>query len=120
MKETRSKAALGTPISRVTSPTTTNELPSERATEIVANRRGVYGHPGQVYGVWAELLSPVISRMVNDLRTVPTTEECSMMLILLKCAREINVGYPLGYRDNVDDIAGYANVLHLTKEQHSA
>lgn len=39
-----------------------------------------------------------------------------MMLILLKCAREMNQNYPLDYRDNVDDIAGYANVLYMTKE----
>lgn len=88
------------------------KLPSEAATEIVADRQGVYGHPGQVYGIWARLLWPIIGR-------IPTTEECSMMLILLKCAREINSDYPLDYRDNVDDIAGYANVLYMTKERHS-
>jgi len=88
-----------------------NKLPSEAATEIVANRQGVYGHPGQVYGIWAKLIEPIIGRR-------PSTEECSMMLILLKCAREINSNYPLDYRDNVDDVAGYANVLHLTKQAH--
>jgi hypothetical protein len=92
------------------------QLPSEAATAIVANRREVYGHPGQVYEIWARFLEPVIEKMFEDERTEPTTEECSMMLILLKCAREINVGYPKDYRDNVDDIAGYANVLHMTKE----
>lgn len=84
-------------------------LPSEAATEIVANRQGVYGHPGQVYSLWAKLLVPIMGRE-------PTADECSMMLILLKCAREINTDYPLDYRDNLDDIAGYANVLYLTKE----
>lgn len=95
-------------------------LPSEEATKIVANRQGVYGHPGQVYAVWALLLVPIIRRMVEENRDQPTTEECSMMLILLKCAREINVGYPPEYRDNLDDIAGYANVLFLTKEYNRA
>jgi Domain of unknown function (DUF6378) len=84
-------------------------MPSEAATMIVAHRQNVYGHPGQVYGIWAVMLEPIIGRR-------PSPEECSMMLILLKCAREVNSDYPKDYRDNVDDIAGYANVLHLTKE----
>jgi len=54
--------------------------------------------------------------MQIEQRSRPTAEECSMMLILLKCAREMNQNYPLDYRDNVDDIAGYANVLYMTKE----
>lgn len=91
-------------------------LPSEAATEIVANRQGVYGHPGEVYTVWAKLLVPVIDHMLKQGRTEPTAEDCSMILILLKCAREINRDYPIDYRDNLDDIAGYANVLYLTKE----
>lgn len=88
-------------------------LPSEEATDIVADRQGVYGSPAEVYSVWAQLIAPIIGQ-------VPTPEECSMMLILLKCAREINKGYPLDYRDNVDDIAGYANVLYLCKEAKRA
>ena len=92
------------------------KLPSEAATEIVRNRQGVYGHPGSVYTVWGHLIEPVIARMALEGRTKPNSEECSMMLIQLKCAREINSGYPFDYRDNADDIAGYANVLHMTKE----
>jgi hypothetical protein len=62
------------------------------------------------------MIEPVISRMFLEGRARPTSEECSMMLILLKCAREVNSGYPPDYRDNCDDIAGYANVLFMTKE----
>jgi hypothetical protein len=94
----------------------TGKLPSEAATEIVENRQGVYGHPGQVYGIWAYMIQPVIARLVAESRTLPTAEECSMLLILLKCAREVNSNYPEDYRDNLDDIAGYANVLYMTKE----
>jgi hypothetical protein len=96
-------------VRRVPRRETVSKLPSEAATEIVENRQGVYGHPGAVYRVWAELLKPVLGYE-------PTREQCSMMLILLKCAREINAQYPKDYRDNVDDIAGFANVLHMVKE----
>jgi hypothetical protein len=88
---------------------TVSKLPSEMATEIVENRQGVYGHPALVYRVWAALLEPVIGFK-------PSAEQCAMMLTLLKCAREINAQYPKDYRDNADDIAGYANVLHMIKE----
>lgn len=95
-------------------------LPSERATEIVIDRQQTYGPPEQVYGVWALMMEPVIQVMFEEERTQPTTEECAMMLILLKCAREVNAGYPLDYRDNVDDIAGFANVLHMVKGAHGS
>jgi Domain of unknown function (DUF6378) len=94
-------------------------LPSDAASEIVKNRQGIYGHPGQVYDIWSIMMSPIFVKMQESNRVLPTTDECSMMLILLKCAREINSNYPADYRDNLDDIAGYANVLFLTKEANN-
>src|SRR5262245_11514046 len=84
-------------------------LPSELATEIVKDRQKKYNHPAVVYNIWADLLKPVIGHR-------PTVQECGMMLMQLKCAREIATNYPLDYRDNVDDMAGYANVQHMIKE----
>jgi hypothetical protein len=91
-------------------------LPSEVATEVVKDRQATYGHPGSVYTTWAHLIQPILIRMLLEDRTLATSSECAMMLVLLKAAREVNAGYPADYRDNVDDLAGYANVLHMTKE----
>jgi len=85
------------------------QLPSELATEIVKDRQKKYNHPAVVYNIWADLLKPIIGHR-------PTVQECGMMLLQLKCAREIATNYPLDYRDNVDDMAGYANVQHMIKE----
>lgn len=85
-------------------------LPSEAASEIVANRRGVYGHPAEVYAIWAKMIEPILGVPVS-------VEQAAMLLILLKCAREHNAQYPATYRDNLDDIAGYANVLFMVKER---
>lgn len=85
-------------------------LPSEEATEVVKNRREVYGHPADVYTVWAKLIAPIIGQELTPM-------EASMMLLLLKVAREINARYPGDYGDNLIDICGYANVLKMVKEK---
>jgi Domain of unknown function (DUF6378) len=82
------------------------DLPSQRATQIVNERQGTYGHPGDVYAKAATFWSVVFGHEV----TVHQVAEC---LSLVKHAREINSGYPPDYRDNRDDYAGYANVAQM-------
>lgn len=82
------------------------DLPSTRATKIVNDRQKTYGHPADVYELAAVFWSVVFGQRV----TVHQVAEC---LALVKHAREINANYPADYRDNRDDMAGYANVAQM-------
>jgi len=82
------------------------DLPSHRATEIVRRRQKTYGHPAEVYAIAATFWGEVFGHEVS----VHQVAEC---LSLMKHAREINANYPVGYRDNRDDMAGYANVAQM-------
>lgn len=82
------------------------ELPSERATRIVNERQEQYGHPADVYEIAANLWSVILGREVSIFEVA----EC---LAMVKHAREISAGFPTDFRDNRDDMAGYANVLHM-------
>jgi hypothetical protein len=87
-------------------------LPSEKATELVKDRQETYGHPSDVYSLWSQLIYAATGTQFS-------VEECAVILILLKLAREMTGHYPSNYTDNVDDIAGYANVLAMVKERRA-
>lgn len=86
-------------------------LPSEKATKIVKERKSTYGHPADVYekvaGMWGALFGWEVS-----------AEDVAQALLCVKMAREKNMDYDLEFTDNVDDQAGYANVLAMIKEAH--
>jgi hypothetical protein len=82
------------------------DLPSERATEIVKDRQATYGHPAMVYSIVAAFWSQVF-------RIEVSTNQVAECLALVKHAREINANYPPDYRDNRDDMAGFANVAQM-------
>jgi hypothetical protein len=86
-----------------------SELPSERATAIVNARQSTYGHPADVYSIAAVFWGQVFNHPVS----VEQVAEC---LALVKHAREINAKYPADYRDNRDDMAGYANVAQMIQD----
>jgi hypothetical protein len=83
-------------------------LPSDRASAIVEERKGQYGHPADVYarvaGMWASLFGWDVK-----------VEDVSLALSCVKIAREKNSDYEQPDEVNVDDMAGYANVLALIK-----
>jgi len=80
------------------------------ATEIVKDRQKKYGHPADVYELAAVFWSVVFSQRVS----VEQVAEC---LALIKHAREINANYPTDFRDNRDDMAGYANVSQMIADR---
>lgn len=80
-------------------------LPSERATEVVNQRQGQYGHPGPIYKRWIDMVNLIEGTHIPH-------EHGALLLILLKIARE----YSNPYEDNITDIAGYANVYEMVKE----
>jgi hypothetical protein len=82
------------------------DLPSVRATRIVNERQKTYGHPGDVYQLASVFWSVVFGINVSPHQVA----EC---LALVKHAREINADYPADFRDNRDDMAGYANVAQM-------
>jgi Domain of unknown function (DUF6378) len=89
------------------------DLPSVRATEIVKDRAGKYGHPAEVYAIAAAFWEQVFGHPV-------TTHQVAECLHLVKHAREINGKYPVGFRDNRDDFAGYANVAQMIHDYEEA
>src|SRR5215471_327563 len=48
-----------------------------------------------------------------------TAEQAAMTCVQLKVMREVQANYPTGYRDNLDDICGFTNVLYRVKEARS-
>jgi Domain of unknown function (DUF6378) len=86
-------------------------LPSEKATEIVAERQQTYGHPKQVYAIVGQLWSIYLAHRKQVVVEL-TPEDIAHMMLLLKEGREINQPF----RDNRDDLAGYANVLNMVIE----
>lgn len=80
------------------------DLPSERATEIVQDRQGSYGHPWDVYKMLADTCEAMQLESTDPYHQV-------ISMILLKLIRErIN---PHAREDNIDDVAGYANVYRM-------
>ena len=87
-------------------------LPSERATKIVKDRQQKYGHPADVHSIAASLWSTYLTAKTGSV-VVVQAEDISMMMALLKIARETN--RPLG--DNPDDVCGYMNTYTMTLEK---
>lgn len=71
---------------------------------VFGSRRWAYGHPLDNFNLIADLWEPVLRRMVKDGRTRPTHTEVGLLFVLTKIAREMNSPK----RDNIVDIAGYA------------
>lgn len=85
-------------------------LPSEKATELVSNtRRKTYGHPIHNFRKTVDAFHGLTGHRL-------TPQEGVVFMICVKLAREGSANYPIDYTDNVDDLAGYANVLALVKE----
>lgn len=88
-------------------------LPSEKAADINRDRMETYGDPRGNYEVFADLISPIVGVKV-------TPEQAVMVMLQLKIMREVCGGFKLGYNDNLEDICGFANVLHVVKERGQA
>lgn len=87
-------------------------LPSEKAAQINRDRMETYGDPRPNYTVFAQLLEALFGHPV-------TPQEAVMVMMMVKVMREICGGFPSGYNDNLEDICGFANVLHVVKEANS-
>jgi Domain of unknown function (DUF6378) len=85
-------------------------LPSDRASEIVKERQGQYGHPADVYNTVAGMWAAVFGWKVE-------AEDVALALLCVKIAREKNSAYANPDEVNVDDMAGYANVLAMIKRE---
>lgn len=90
-----------------------SELPSVRATKIVEQRQGQYGHPGDIY--------EDVAKMWNIWLRIEGTEEViapiqatdvAMMQALLKICRERSKHL----EDNEDDVCGYMNVRRMIRD----
>lgn len=86
-----------------------DDLPSEKATEINKDRMKVYGSPAPNMVMFAALISPILGIEVKP-------EQAAMILVQLKVMREVQGDFPLDYPDNLEDMAGFTNVLFMTKE----
>ena len=86
-------------------------LPSDQASEINRDREAKYGDPAENYRMLADLISPLLGVRVTPCQAV-------MVMICVKIMREHQGGYKIGYNDNLEDICGFANVLHKTKERY--
>ena len=77
---------------------------AKRLTEV--DRQNQYGNPKNVYAVVARLWTAYLER--EGSRAL-RSKDVAMMMILLKVGREMGHHQ----RDNIVDIAGYANVLAM-------
>lgn len=90
-------------------------LPSERATAIVRERQSEYGHPSDVYTIVGQLWSVYLAgrkKVVIEF----TPEDVAHFQLLLKEGREINEP---GHVDNLNDLAGYANVIDMIQHREA-
>lgn len=86
-------------------------LPSERASEINRERQEIYGDPTPNIEWLAGFMELVLPCKVSP-------QQAAMVLVGLKIMREVQADYPLDYKDNLEDICGYVNVLYKVKEAH--
>lgn len=87
-------------------------LPSEVASAINRDRMAKYGDPRPNYVVFAGMLSAYFGIKV-------TPEDAVAVMMLLKIMREKCGGFLVDYNDNLEDICGFANVLHVVKERRA-
>jgi hypothetical protein len=85
-------------------------LPSENAADINRERMQTYGDPRPNYEILAKLISPILGIDV-------TPEQAVMIMVQVKVMREVCGGFLVGYNDNLEDICGFSNVLHVVKER---
>ncbi len=92
------------------------ELPSERATEIVANRGVRYGHPRPIFettaSFWNEWLAKDRGALFEDgmVRSI-NPEDVPVLMALHKIAREKYAPSP--HQDNLDDVVGFINTREM-------
>jgi len=89
-------------------------LPSVRATQHNVARMKTYGTPVPNMEMFADLISPIVYPDEPDRKVTPP--QASMILVQLKVMREVQMGYPLDYADNLEDVGGWVNVLYMCKE----
>jgi hypothetical protein len=86
-------------------------------TDIVKEREGLYGHPYDNFNTVAMLWSAYINAARLKRGEVELTrEDVGHMMILFKVARTIN---QTGDDDTIDDIAGYAECIHMIRRKQS-
>ena len=88
-------------------------LPSEKAAEINRDRMATYGTPVPNYQLFASFLEVYFGIPVS-------AEDAVVVVVLLKIVREKQGGFDPSYRDNLEDICGFMNVLHKVKEAHDS
>jgi len=86
---------------------------TEEAGQIVdGDRQKMYGHPADDFartaGLWTELLRPKLGVGCSV-----TAEDVPRMMIALKLSRDVN----FAQRDNLVDIAGYAETLQMVRDK---
>lgn len=89
-----------------------DDLPSQEATRINQAREPVYGSPVGNYQEFAKILSVIFGHDVS-------APQAAMVMVGLKFMRECQGEFKLDYRDNLDDICGFTNIVHLCKEADS-
>lgn len=88
-----------------------NESPLEEALRLTTgDRQSAYGHPledfSRTAGLWTALLGA-------KLRSPITPEEVALAMVCVKMSRQQNKAK----RDNIVDMAGYVNCLHMVIEE---
>lgn len=97
------------PLDRRTDRLWSGYLPSEKAAEINRDRMATYGDPRPNYEMLAKLWSAMLGVEISP-------EMAVAMVLQLKVMREVCGGFRGDYKDNLEDICGFANVLHVVKE----
>lgn len=83
-------------------------LEAERLTH--GDRQGDYGHPLDDFGRTSGLINAALQ---HKLKEPLTPEDVMLCLILVKVSRQVNKPK----RDNLVDIAGYANIIDMAIEE---
>lgn len=91
-------------------PKKTETICQEADRLVAGDRQKDYGHPFDAFVIVAKLFTALLDKKLKE---PITAEEATLLLVLLKVAREGNAPK----RDNRVDIAGYAKVLDLVVEE---
>ena len=82
----------------------------QEAQRLIHGDRGAfYGPPGEDFAKTAKMISGLL---LPKLTSEVTTREAILIMVLVKCSREVN----RPKRDNAVDIAGYAGLLEMIGE----
>lgn len=86
-----------------------SESITQEADQIVHLRGAEYGHPAEDFTRSAELISIILSHKLKDpIRAI----EVGLIMMCIKISREVNAHK----RDNLVDIAGYAQTCEMVHE----